>query len=913
LTNFALTDFTDKEIVLLKELVGNHFEKIKTLKLSDANYKTILFTQKEITEIKQKLDQINTPEAKNLSAKLMKIKGEETVSRIINLSGKEGSKHSGAAANGDGSGAPGNSGEPGKLGESAGNFFMVSNKIIKEDRAQLKVILNGGNGGAGQTGGDGVEGGKGENATVHKLQVLGQWIVTTPKTPAAGYDFENRLAIGETGKPGGKAGDGGIGGNGGKSGDGTAVLFNGESVKAETFEKEDGKQGDSGKQGTPGEGGWYGNGLHNSFRWWGNQDANHQMWDGNHAPQSPTENAKHGREVRGKKGDEGKAGGNSQGIKDSKSVLCNRGLSLLSYRIFLEQEALKHFDVIGDSLSLFAQQCDGIDITILNSTTKNLLEEANALEEYSSQQGRVIDFAPFYYTFLERVKKFALTSGRTFEELKVLEYLYVATLGSLARINTAADNILVINIRNYLVNLVERDFETLKKLKADELKNYYRQQYDEQIEGKIDEAKLFLGRLKADIEQRHAAIWPEIKRLKKEVEAAKRAGHSQLKTLQDKRRELDETLKKNVIFGVVRIAIQSVGMVFPPAGPIVAGVVNAGLSMAQNPTFESVTNFAGKAIEMKSQLGDLPKGETSKKHEVDLFTKVKEMARTVEPLLRDAKELLSNKNAGDAQLAQLDSQIAQVKAYINLLEEYLGTVPNALSNYLEGIVHDVKSFQNGLQDKSLVALDFSKLEIKRFFDSVKHNIKVVIGDFAKSDGFEDIATKLAEAIDVSVTICMRVQDYRDHIAFANFVAHLLTPLNQDEQSNELNESKPWNKYLPVSLLLILILFVSRSISIKMFVTFSLMLTGIFYIERSRSNESKSNTNPRLQLPAPLPVVPQEKKQALIQPDMRSSALLQSHDTHKYELKGKEEDAEKIDGLKSVQQAKSLHRSGLRFQ
>lgn len=678
----------------------------------------------------------------------------------------------GNAGNNGTSGEKGTDGLPGESGGSAGNLFIVCDAF--PDRENLSVVLKGGDGAAGQNGGDGGNGGNGSNALWAELVILNHsWGIPTIQgwTDIAGTSYKDngnwhypKELKGGQGGNGGNGGKGGKGGDKGKQGQCFFIVGN-KAVDVKKLVVSDGKIGESGKAGEPGNGGTAGRYALGTWvvegkkgRWSNATVKQPQYFNCNDINNGAKPTAL-----------------NEEGWSEStKSASQNLLCILLSYKLLLIQQATKYPGVVDDCLNAFKKHCEEIEVADLKATTQDLLGEVNALEVYVAQHGGTINFIPFYYSLLARVKTFALDSARTPEEIKVLEYLYVAVLGSIARINAAEDNLLITDIHGYVKNLVDKDFAILQKFQAKELQEYYRKQYQENVESKIDEAQSFLEILKKDVGSRQAEIAPKIKLLIEEVERLEQDAGIQLSTLRAKKQELEEALHKKMVFGVIGIAVQGIGMMFPPAGPIVAGVVNAGLSMASDPSFETVSSFATKVVEMKSQLGNLSKGNEAKKHEEDLFKKVQEMAKTVAPLIKDAKALLGQKSEGDERLKQLDDQIASVDKYIQELDVYLKTVPTALKDYLEGMVQEVQTFQAALQDKSLVALDFSKLEIKRFFANMKHNIKAVVGKFESTEGFTDLAAKMEEAIEVSVNICSRVQDYRDHIAFANYIAHLQT-------------------------------------------------------------------------------------------------------------------------------------------
>jgi energy-coupling factor transporter ATP-binding protein EcfA2 len=670
-----------------------------------------------------------------------------------------------------GLGGRGADGIAGIAGTSAGNLVITCDTFSGKER--LMIRLQGGNGGNGQTGGDGGPGGNGSDVhiPIPTPNRRDGFIAVTPEGQTGNGRFDQtwRL-VGGTGGIGGDGGYGGQGGDAGKAGQ-CVVIVGGRLVdSSRELKAADGTLGANGAPGEPGGGGANGRFTEGVWHRGGKPDNG---WNGHYIPFTyrPGGTAPSGNK---------KPATTSVGQIISGIPKQNFRVALCNYKLYQEREAIAHASVTGEFLHGFARRCDRIKPAELKVIARDLLEEANALGTLETLQRRFqeyhrrIDFAPFYYSLLAGIQDVALGNRTTSEERKVLEYLYVATLGSIARIHAAADNLLVVDVRGYVKNLVVRDFAALQRLQADQLRSHYQAQYGETIDAKIVEAEKFLDILKQDVNSRQDEFSAQIKKLTDEINAAIRAGSADLISTQNKRRELEEALNKQTIFGVIGLAIQGIGMMFPPVGPIVAGVVNAGLQMARDPSLENAVNFIGKAVEMKSQLGQLPTADKTTKHEADLFKKVQEFAKTVAPIVQGVRELLSQKHAGDSRLAELDRQIISINAYIAELDVYLKTVPKILGEYLEGMVREVGDFQTALQDKSLAALEFSKLEIRRFFEGMQKNVSALVGQFAAKEGFQDIVIKMKEAVDVSSNICMRIQDYRDHMVFANYIAHLHT-------------------------------------------------------------------------------------------------------------------------------------------
>ncbi len=148
-------------------------------------------------------------------------------------------------------GRPGEAGNSGARGTSAGHLYIEASKL-----PELEVTANGGNGGTGQAGGngsDGLPGTDGESADSGKFeqQCKDRW-----GDSVAGESHRAYL-LGTRGQPGGDGGDSGAPGTGGNEGSKGKVVLrdqsNPEAISA--FTAKEGNPGADGALGKPGQAG----------------------------------------------------------------------------------------------------------------------------------------------------------------------------------------------------------------------------------------------------------------------------------------------------------------------------------------------------------------------------------------------------------------------------------------------------------------------------------------------------------------------------------------------------------------------------------------------------------------------------------------------------------------------------------
>lgn len=726
--------------------------------------------------------------------------------RVINLSGSNGAALSPLKAakgspgddgkpvkadtrgNAGARGKDGGDGVPGQSGGNAGSLLIICEKFYNPEC--LSVQLNGGNGARGQGGGNGGNGGMGSPAIGSEIKPGGTlsaaWVTNGPPIS---IHYKHRTVTNQPYIL--QGGQGGAGGNGGKAGQGGFAGKEGEcriivaNQLADLTRQLSAKKGNSGENGTAGTAGTAGKNGHSQMGIWRSGGHRHpDHWNpgaGKHGTGHPT-------------------------IADSILMLMSPGsvphdlcaatlardnpvnfsTILLNYKVFLAEESCQHVEIM-ESLGAFNERCEDLQSSgLLGISISDILEEAETLEVYETEfrrKEKLIDLAPLYYSILDRIKWIALSPNRTTCELKVLEYLYVAMLGKVASINATSNNLLIIDIKGYVKNLI-KNFENLRVLQADRLREYYREQYQEGIESQIVESRGFLDRLQADIQENQNAIAPAIRTLENEIEQEKMVALDQASALAQRKQQLKKALNKSRQLRIFSFITEGVGMLFPPYGSVIAGVVDAGMYMAINPSPETAENFAAKAVdmtakvvEMQKQRGALPNRQ-SISHEANLLTKVKEVSEMVSPFIGEVAGFLNERQEVRNQLQKLESQIQNINAYIAGLAKYLKDIPPALRHYLQETVHEVADFQSELKNRSLIALEFSRLQIKRFFEVMKQNIGIALGGFETQADLGGIATRMNEALDISINICLRIQEHRDHMAFANYIAHLQTPKMQ---------------------------------------------------------------------------------------------------------------------------------------
>ncbi|MBS4168571.1 hypothetical protein [Parachlamydia sp. AcF125] len=683
--------------------------------------------------------------------------------RIINLTGSAGKAHPQAkAAHGQGDGGHGEDGLAGLSGESGGHFFGVGDVFVGLEN--LQILTNGGAGGKGQDGGDGAHGQNGHDATVRWTFEGWDHYGSENKTGAHTTD-QLCESYGKAGTPGGNAGAGGQGGLGGLAGTAEIVSLSGQVLKYQK-EAEKGLKGQDGGAGRVGQGGYNGRNAWGTWHRGGNPDNG---WNG-HAHEQPQLRGTSAPPVSGK----APPALSSKGLTNPKKVNFNVNAKLLEYRCYLAQQLNEANEVFHPAIEAIYNKYESNSALKDKANLSAFIEESQKIEDLFAKMGGTSSFLPLYRSLLQRIEGFAKRATLSKpEDIKVLQYLYTSALSRICQLEASRESRLIIDIKAFLEQSVD-SINKLSKLEKNKLIEHYRKEYETQIAGKIEEAEKLIQLLKENLTAATRKIDDEIKTLLNEIDQLKANAEGSKAKLAVARDRLKEQMKKKMIMGVLSITAQGIGALFPPAGPIVASLAVAGLNIASNPSgWASELNSIGNSIGQLDALINKKKGSIpSLPADATTLDKMKDFAQKMKPVAEAGKALLDQQKSDQAKVNELEAAITDAERAIKALQEYQGNVAGSFKNSLHQLEDQAKHFQDELKTKSLVAIDFSMLEIKKFFEAVRHKIKIFTQGFAAGEGFIHIFQQMEEAIETSMTLYSRIHAYRDQATLANYMAHL---------------------------------------------------------------------------------------------------------------------------------------------
>ena len=703
-----------------------------------------------------------------------------TNKRTIQLTGKEGNNPYTRRAN-DGAN-PGNAGTDGQAGLPGGNgghFFGFG--LVFSGIERLKVISKGGKGGPGQAGGVGQAGRDGDDGRVkHDFTKKTKKAHSAEYAARSGWDYvqippfahgddnydQSLRNNGQDGQPGGNGGRGGIGGLGGLAGEIQFISLHDSNEKIQQ-EKKAGDEGEGeaggagalgGRRGRHWQGLWY-SGKHGSK--WNGHHQNRVRFDPENKDECPR--ATSGTEPLDK---------NSSSRAPQNTPKPFNVLELL-YR-YRECAIRGSNPLTIDTIEIFRNFYEKHSAILGKASVENFLAECDKMEDFFAEMEDKTKCLPLYRWMLERIQAFTVPNDNPVE-IALMQCLYTYTSSKIFQLNAALQSRLIIDIRGYLKR-AEHNVTCLKQSDHTVKVSFYEQEYIAQLSGKIKEADVFLKKLNDDIKAADKEVDASIKSLLKEIEDFKSKNQSNKIDIQKKRKQLQALISKRRTLGIINVAVQAIGCCFPPAGPIVAGVVGVGLTMMSNTRAgvgaiaEALTIYTdGISGALQGSKGALKSAQNG------ALTRVKAAALTT-ALLDATGE--SSKSEED-QIKAMDKAIAEIDNQQQQLNTFREGVNNTLAPSLHELVDGASDAQKALQGQSKMALEYTRLAVKRTFENVKKQVKEATKSFPAGDALVGIIQQLEEALETTANIYDHVEEYKERRTLVSYMARLAATTAQD--------------------------------------------------------------------------------------------------------------------------------------
>lgn len=745
----------------ITQVIGNH-QNIKEIEIHGLHTVTLD-------------EDLTGPQFRGVNVTIISPKWTIVRNRQITLTGNDcAASYASRNTDGGSDGASGTDGNPGLPGGNAGHFFGVC--VAISDSNQLKVFANGGKGGAGQNGGNGHIGANGADGVIKNdfcekaSDALNEGIAKSRGwdfvewPPFHHHDNKYDMALrnnGKAGQPGGHAGKGGAGGKGGREGSTLFVSVLDSTIQIQT-ERVAGAKGTDGLSGTPGEGGTSGK------DWGGCWSLGHRSgseWSGHHKPNPRTS----GGGVRAARGSEFSTDKNSSGIADPVALEAfDQFDHLFRYREFVIKESNP---LVMQAVEIFRRAYDTNSAISQKASVASFVAECQKMEEFFTRMDDKTKCLPMYMWMIERIQLFEATlTTPNPTEIADLQCLYTLTLSKILQLRAAQESRLIIDIKGFLRS-IDQNIDQLVALDHAVMVNVYETEYVGELNSKIAEADAYIKKLSDDIRAADRDLEAQMNTLLEEIKGLQASNAEKKGDILIKRQRLKELMDRRRTLGIITTAVQCIGCCFPPIGPVVAGVVSVGLTIASN--WETAPTIGAQALATYTEgIADVLGDKTGKVKFSDVNHAALSRVRTLTLVNGVINALGAPGSSEEEQLKAMNKAIEDLDKQRGELEQFKDGLIKNFNPVLKQIVTGAADLQNALKGKTKIALDFSRLATKRAFDNIKNQIKACTQSFAAGEGFVNIIRQLEEAIDTTAKIYERIQDYEEKQRLVHYLARL---------------------------------------------------------------------------------------------------------------------------------------------
>jgi len=430
----------------------------------------------------------------------------------------------------------------------------------------------------------------------------------------------------------------------------------------------------------------------------------------------------------------------------------NLHLSIIDYQLLMGKKS----QMMGNLSKPFSSKLKEI---VAEREAVDFANELLQLEEYIANPEIKFDFLDAYCLLAKRIGNQANLIYDA-QEMKVLKYLYTSALTRISQLKAASSGRLVIDIDRFL-SIIKNNIEELGAGYDAEAIAAHKTKYAKEIEGKIDEAKKFACSLVEDIENAGNMLDEQFKKHLEEIDSDIRQAASSAIDLKASKVKIQNAITKTLIFSTLTLLVSSAGMAFGPPGTIVAKIVQTGIGMLDNPSFAEHDSVIENLEKLSSTWDTVDSDQ------------VATLTSSTKPAMYALGMLSNNLATEKAKLSAITTAIKQAESLVTQLQGHKQQMSSSFGQRLDQITSQVKDIHKNLENQSVVAIEFNKAEVTNFFNSIKAELSKITGNSA--DGFCNVINKMIQALETSMIIHEHIQEYKDQITFANYIAQINSP------------------------------------------------------------------------------------------------------------------------------------------
>lgn len=241
------------------------------------------------------------------------------------------------------------------------------------------------------------------------------------------------------------------------------------------------------------------------------------------------------------------------------------------------------------------------------------IDELKALEEVyyplSMHRSLAQSIADQYSGLLMRVKNYAnkgkkVSKGEELSnidkrDIVILNYVHSAILSRLNQLKSSSSSDLVIDILEF-IDIIESNIKDIGEQQKIEKIDFYRKEYNVQIQQKIQEANNFIQQLQSAIEKYNTEIDKNFGNLVNEIEKLKDDAKDNIEKLKKNKEKLEKELPYKILFSSLKVLTTGLAFMGPQAG-LVGSVIDSGSNIAE-------AFVLNKKEEKKLPLSSIPPG-----------------------------------------------------------------------------------------------------------------------------------------------------------------------------------------------------------------------------------------------------------------------------------------------------------------
>jgi GTPase SAR1 family protein len=137
-----------------------------------------------------------------------------------------------------------------------------------------------------------------------------------------------------------------------------------------------------------------------------------------------------------------------------------------------------------------------------------------------------------------------------------------------------------------------------------------------------------------------------------------------------------------------------------------------------------------------------------------------------------AVDLYRTTQVSQSQIKIIEDAINDNSAKVLALDKKISQVLDMHGDMIAGVKQQIDIFNSKLRDRSHVALDVDKWNIKKYLSEIKSLIEDFTKGFKAESVLSNTIQRLQEGIETLIGIYDRVQSYKDHVEFVNYISSI---------------------------------------------------------------------------------------------------------------------------------------------